>query len=629
MDQRKVISLVKKAIMTVMLCVISVFANTQSDAALVDRIEQIRVEYRSIDEPVDLNCEGMELNLLLNNLARTAKMNISIDGVLEEKVFASFSRISIAEVLMFLCKKYSLDVQLVNKIVYFKKKESPVQKRKEIIIETDPQSQLLTLDLKNDTLGLALKKFTSVSHINVQLEQGLYNTLVTSYSKDVTPGNALRMIATATNLKLTEIDSTEYLLEKREAIQAVAPSEKKVAVRSGDIEVRTTAQNILIKADKADLVELIKQVADRTQARYLFLDEIKGNVTMTGSFNSFDDFLSSALVNTAYSYHTEDLLYMIGNRSSEMIRSSSFFTFRSRSINGITDQIPAELKKGIEIKPFTDLNGFILTGSALAINELKHFLESLDKKVPVIDIEVYIVDLRDSRSVSTGIQAGLSPPSTNNTTEGSVYPSADVKLNSSAVNDIMNLITRIGLFSLGQVGPGFYLKLKLLEQQGELKIRSTPRLAALNGHEAKMSIGRTEYYLELQNNIIGTQNPQSLISQQYKAVNADLSLIITPVVSENDDVTMDIQVRQSNFTERISPSAPPGTISRDFQSMVRVKNGEMIVLGGLEEDTHGGNSEGLPVLSRIPVLKWIFSTRTRNKSKNKLTIFLKPTVIYQ
>ncbi|MCP2937984.1 type II and III secretion system protein, partial [Salmonella enterica subsp. enterica serovar Typhimurium] len=76
-------------------------------------------------------------------------------------------------------------------------------------------------------------------------------------------------------------------------------------------------------------------------------------------------------------------------------------------------------------------------------------------------------------------------------------------------------------------------------------------------------------------------------------------------------ITMSIGVTQSSFTERISQTAPPGKLNRDFQSMVRVKNGEMIMLGGLEENSTSNSGRGLPLISRVPVLKWIFGSRTR------------------
>ena len=167
-----------------------------------------------------------------------------------------------------------------------------------------------------------------------------------------------------------------------------------------------------------------------------------------------------------------------------------------------------------------------------------------------------------------------------------------------------------------------------MESSGILKIRSTPQIATLNGHEAKLSIGQTQYYLEVSNNVIGSQNPQNIISQNYKPVNADLSVSIDPQISGDEQITMTINVKQSTFTERINPSAPPGTINRDFQSLMRVKNGEMVMLGGLEENKVETSGSGLPLLARIPVLKWFFGKNTRGKSQSKLTIFIKPTVIY-
>jgi type IV pilus assembly protein PilQ len=54
----------------------------------------------------------------------------------------------------------------------------------------------------------------------------------------------------------------------------------------------------------------------------------------------------------------------------------------------------------------------------------------------------------------------------------------------------------------------------------------------------------------------------------------------------------------------------------------------MIMLGGLEENTIDHSGSGLPGLSRIPVLRWLFGSRTKKKTENKLTIFIKPTIIY-
>ena len=180
--------------------------------------------------------------------------------------------------------------------------------------------------------------------------------------------------------------------------------------------------------------------------------------------------------------------------------------------------------------------------------------------------------------------------------------------------------------NLGLVRPSFYVSLKALEDNGIIRMRSTPKLAALNSHEATLSIGNTEYYLEETNNVIGTQNPQNITTRTYKSINADLSVTIKPIVSGDDHITLEIEVSQSDFTNRVSPDAPPGAISRTFNSIIRVKNKEMILLGGLEEKRVSDSGSGVPLISRIPIIKWFFSNRIKDKSKSKLNIFIKPTV---
>jgi type IV pilus assembly protein PilQ len=67
-------------------------------------------------------------------------------------------------------------------------------------------------------------------------------------------------------------------------------------------------------------------------------------------------------------------------------------------------------------------------------------------------------------------------------------------------------------------------------------------------------------------------------------------VVIRPIVSGNDQITLDIEVNQSDFTSRISEFAPPGSVSRSFKSVISVRNNDMILLGGLEEKRVRENS---------------------------------------
>jgi len=184
-------------------------------------------------------------------------------------------------------------------------------------------------------------------------------------------------------------------------------------------------------------------------------------------------------------------------------------------------------------------------------------------------------------------------------------------------------------FNIGQVGPNFFANIRASESNGNFKIRSSPRIATLNGHRAYFSNGRTSYFEITQNQLVGVQNPIVSESVNFVPIDAELSLEVLPFVSEDGEVTMDVKVIQSSFSgERITETGPPEISSREFTSIIRSRTNDIVVLGGLEENRKENSGSGVPFLAKIPIIKWFFSNRVRTASKSKLTVLIKPTVIY-
>ena len=237
-----------------------------------------------------------------------------------------------------------------------------------------------------------------------------------------------------------------------------------------------------------------------------------------------------------------------------------------------------------------------------------------------------IIEVSKSASVSTGITLGIGEQPT--TTKGGIYPNTDLTLGATSINKIIGGFNGFGSLNLGKVTPNFYAKIEALETNGDIDIKSTPKLATLNGHEATLSNGERSYYAITTTDIIGTQNPQTREVKNYVPIDANLSIKIKPLVSGNNQITLSIKVVQSNFNgKKIDPEAPPGINSREFTSTLRVKDQDVIILGGLEENLKNDSGSGVPFLARIPIIKYLFSKRTRTNSKMKLSVLIKPTII--
>jgi type IV pilus assembly protein PilQ len=184
-----------------------------------------------------------------------------------------------------------------------------------------------------------------------------------------------------------------------------------------------------------------------------------------------------------------------------------------------------------------------------------------------------------------------------------------------------------GAINIGKVGPGFYLDLQLLEDNGMIEMQSTPKLSTLNGHEATLTSGETRYYKEMANNYYGSQITMATESYIWKPIDANLEIKITPFVSEDRQITLDISIDQTEFTAREEAEAPPGTATRSFKSLIRVQNEEMVLLGGIDQNLTETNSRGLPWVARAPILKWFFGKNRDNKSEHRLNVFIKPTLV--
>lgn len=617
----------------------------------MDKIESylktLNKDVPGLNEKVELSVNGVSIQEFIRGLAAAHNLNVSIDPGINVTIINNFSNATVSDVLLFLCRQYDLDITFIGNIMSFTKyivpqKEPEKPEPKKLKILYNDKTDFLSLDLKKDSLYAVAMEITKQSIKNVILAPNLENNLVSCFIQNRPFKDALEKMAFANDLTITETPGNFFLIEKKKDETTAGG---KTATAGKGFQKDAQNQNLQIKVNKNELItvqgtnvaitEVIQAVSGELVKNYFLFSEPKGNTTLYIENASYDEFLTYLLNGSDFTYKKDSnpdknlsgqAIYLIGERKLERLRTTEIVSLQNRTVEKISEAIPAELKKDVDMKEFAELNSLILSGSHPKIAEIKRFVRDIDKVVPVILIDVMVVDYKKSRTLATGISAGVgkSPKEAG----GSIAPGIDFTLSTNAINDLISSFNGFGYFNLGKVTPNFYLSIQAMEEDGLLKTRSTPKLATINGHEASLSIGQTEYYLEIANNVIGSQNPQNIISQQYKSVKADLSVTINPIVSGDNQVTLEIKVKQSSFTPRINPNAPPGTVTRDFQSLIRVRDQEMILLGGLEESENNQTGTGLPFISRIPVLKWIFGKRLQSRKRNKLNIFIKPTILY-
>ena len=505
----------------------------------------------------------------------------------------------------------------------------------------DGAADLLSYDLKRDSLSLFVKQTAQKTGKNIILSPGLDQLIVNGFVKNMNFEQALGNLAYANGLTSSVTDQGTYILEKE--LKAAGNTQGSAAGRRGganagrnnnrnstDISVETIVQNndtlLEVAAFNAPIIDIITEVSERMNKSYILFSQPEGATTTVVNNITYEDLIHYLLQGTNHTYTIEDGIYLIGDRIQEGFRKTKLIKLQFRVVTEIEKAIPEELVKGVQIKVFPELNAVILSGGAPQINEIESFIKAIDEPVPNILIEVIVVDVQKGFNIQTGISAMLSDSAV--ATQGQVFPALDLTLSSNSINNALEKLNSKGIVNLGRVTPRFYTTLKALEDNNNLEIKSTPKLSTLNGHEANLTIGRSVYYVQETQNINPGVNPITTVSQQFGQVEANLQIKIFPVVSGNEHITLAIEAEFSDFINPEIEGAPPGNATRKFNSQIRVINEEMIVLGGLEEDRKSETSTGVPLLSRIPVLKWIFSSKTKTKDNDQLMVFIKPTIVY-
>lgn len=637
-------SKIVKYVFVLAVTLLTTFANAQERfVALESKLKDLSKDAPGLNEKIELSVNGVAIQDFVRGIATANNLNVSVDASLNTKIINNFTNVSVADVLLFLCKKYDLDIVFIGNIMSVVQYvppaiAAPKYAPKVLKISYDKIADLLNLDLSNDSLALVAKEITKASDKNVIFAPDLSGKMVSGYIQAMPFGAALDKFAFANDLKITPTKDNFYLIERIDPAATGQKSGSKNSYSNSGSNAQVTGLNFkvdgnkLITCDATNCLisDILSSVSKELKSSYFLFTEPKGNTSLNIANATYDDFLNYLFNGTDYTYKKDGSIYLIGDRNLEGLRSTKVIALKYRTVEKMIDFIPSDLKKGIDIKIFTDLNSLIVSGSQPRITELEAFLRDVDRVVPVISIEVIILDVRNSSAVSTGLSAGLGTAPKQ--TSGDVYPGVNMTLGANSINSVIDGINGLGIVNLGKVTANFYINLKLLETNGAIKINSTPLLATLNGHEAKMNISETRYYFEQNSNVIATTSTTTSTGITYKPLTADFSLIINPIVSGDEQITLEITVKKQSFTEATAgpngQTGPYGTSTRDFQSLIRVKNQEMIMLGGLDEESKDESGSGVPLLSRIPVIKWFFSSRNKKKNKSKLTIFIKPTVIY-
>ena len=588
-----------------------VFANKSDSIRAKDITEKLSLLSQnnpSFLKEIDLSVGNVSITEIFRNIANLTEINISAKNIDNIMATCNFSKVKVVDMIHFLCLEYNLELDAIGNIASIYPLAKPEPKPKLPFILFNDSLSLLSYDLNNDNLIDVIKEIGEKTKQNIILPQNLYNNRVFGYVNNMPLDEALMAFASTNNLLISKNPKNGVwnLSANNEKSPRQAESFNFYNTFSNDQLTIDSLGYITAHIGRCNIQDLITEICNQVGKNRFFISPINEQTSVYVSDVSFETLLDVLFSGTPFSYYKENGIYFFGKKGNELT-SVKIISLQNRSVNKLEEVIPQNLKNDIQIKTFPDLNSLIVSGEQRSISRIDNFIQSIDIKVPLVTIEVIIVDVTKQSIKEIGVGMGLDSPTK---TSGTLSPGVNMNLNAASVNKLINRLN------------GFPFS-----DWHRRSLKSTPKLSTLNGHEAILKSGEKTYYKEIANSYFGTQNPIQSESYVWKDVTADMIIKITPFVSQNNSITLEIEIEQNEFIELTREDAPPGISTRSFKSMIEVQNEDMVLLGGIEKNTQNKSSSGLPWISHIPGLKHLFGQTTDNKIKNKLTVFIKPTIL--
>jgi len=288
----------------------------------------------------------------------------------------------------------------------------------------------------------------------------------------------------------------------------------------------------------------------------------------------------------------------------------------------------------IQADPAT--NSLIISAPEPLYRSLREVIDQLDQRRAQVLVESLIVEVSEEKAAEFGIQwmSGAGSISGGGTSfiggtnlggsgiTGGGPTSIDALANGLSLGVVKGTVDVLGneIINLGVLA-------RAMQNTGEANILSTPNLLTLDNQSASILVGKTVPFVTGQyvtSGSNGSSNPFQTIERE----DVGLKLNIRPQISEGGAVKLDIYQEVSSIDEtRSSPTTGIVTNKRAIDTSVLIDDGQIIVLGGLLEDSVSLSSDAVPGLGSIPVLGALFRYDTRKRTKTNLMVFLRPYVV--
>ncbi|MEQ6289662.1 type IV pilus secretin PilQ [Vogesella sp. GCM10023246] len=259
-------------------------------------------------------------------------------------------------------------------------------------------------------------------------------------------------------------------------------------------------------------------------------------------------------------------------------------------------------------------NKIIVRDRVSVVEELRKVIQTLDTPLRQVLIEARIVEAKDNFQRDLGVKLGINKIG-GDTSIGTINDSGTISFSPN-----VNLPAGLAGASIGAIYKSastlIGLELSAMQQEGQGKIVSSPRILTADRTSATISEGTEIPYTSSTANTINTSFKEAL-----------LSLTVTPQVTPDEDIVLKLNLSKDSVSNTVSVGTEPAIDKKTVTTEVRVENGGTVVIGGIYTQDTSNTENKVPLLGDIPVLGALFRNKSVINNRRELLVFITPRIV--
>lgn len=391
------------------------------------------------------------------------------------------------------------------------------------------------------------------------------------------------------------------------------PKAKKANDGSGEDKVRIERNDSLYSASIKDapLMDVLVELSEVAAMNLAMYGDVRETVRLKFENVSLQVLIDALFKGRGLSYALDGgTLYVSEGGSRNALMSTRLYPLKhvhsEKALNYLGNFSSGSNYVATEIK---EQNALLLGGSAAEIQMAEAILSQIDVPALQVTLSCIIVEFKKGNLFEIGLRGGAA------------RKSAAGDLNLRGYLDFLGK-DRSGVGAVGKIGllpDRFEMELASMEERNEAEILARPKLTTLNGNKAELNVTNTVYYL------VSQVSAEGYPITDYRSFNDGISLELTPSVTQEGSITLEVSP-EIKTAGRSSGDGPRDISTRNLKTMVRLKDGETLCLGGLIRKNKSEVRSAVPFLGSLPFIGRLFSYTSEEEETNELAIFITPKV---